>query len=319
MFWRRFSPKPAAASSLPSSAPLQSRFDAERPLAFMHLPKTAGITLTEALQAAFPAASTVRGLDRALFGVFSAFDTMSPGERAAIYLSPEQFPADAQLIMGHISYSTLRAAYPQAQLITVLRDPLTRLLSHWLYWRQHTDAMLEPVGTWAEMVRKSRLPLSLFLADPVLAPQTDNMMLRMLLWPDARLPPDRFIDPADDDRLYAEAITRLRDVAFLDVIENPDFRSNLDNWFGHPLTQSRLNETQHVPPDFRSPLHRELTGEAFTLLRARTRLDDRLWQAVASSVMPGQNLDDLRTQSRLLHMARYGALMAAETKTKAAA
>ncbi|GAB0120284.1 hypothetical protein Acid7E03_43560 [Acidisoma sp. 7E03] len=285
----------------------------------MHVPKTAGITLTEALQAAVPEARTVRGLDRALFGVFSAFDTMSPAERDAIYASPERFPPDAQLIMGHISRSTLRAAYPAAQLITVLRDPLTRLLSHWLYWRQHTDAMLEPVGGWAEMVRKSRLPLASFLADPVLAPQTDNMTLRLLLWPDPRLAPDRFIDPADDEALFTDAVACLRDFAFLDVIENPAFRSRLDAWFGRPLSHGRLNETQHVPADFRSPLHREFTAETFGLLAARTRLDDRLWQAIARAVMPGRDLDDLRTKSRLLHMARYGALMAPEVRTSAAA
>jgi len=278
----------------------------------MHIPKTSGTALMTTLAGALAPSAVVTGFDLCLFGSFRGFHTIDAGEQLRIYHSASSLPAADKLISGHFAFSTLRQAYPGAQIITVLRDPLSRLLSHWMFWRQNTDAMLSSWGSWSDMVRSSRQPLARFLNLPALACQIDNLILRMLLWPHALIREDQFIEPIHDERLLLDASARLRELAFLDVIENVNFPRNLEHWMGHALLHGHDNETRFIPQQYRSPLHREITPEAFELLHLRSRLDLRLWQMVVNERLPGCDVAALRERTTLAAMARYGALMAAE-------
>ncbi len=312
MFWSRrkiISERAVPEAALPSER--GARFDPSRPLAFMHIPKTAGSSLIRALARSVPDSNPVTGLDRSLYGLFDDFGTLGPAQSAAICHSTDSFPRDARLIMGHFAYSTLRGAYPDAQIITVLRDPTSRLLSHWLFWRQHTDDMLEADGGWADFVRYSREPLADFLNQPRIAPQIDNAALRMILWQHPLIGPDRFIDPAHDELLLREAAARLETFAFIDVIENKSFIPNLQGWLDRPLPYEHVNETSYVPPEYRVPLHRELTDTAYDLISARSRLDLQLWRTIAEQRMKGRDAAALQQRIVLTNIARYGALMSA--------
>jgi len=281
------------------------------PLVFMHIPKTAGTSLVHALRAAVQPRREVGGHDRCLFGPFTGFNTMDPQERAGIYERLEDMPADGDMVAGHISLSTLRAVYPAGRMMTVLRDPMSRLLSHWLFWRQQSDEALRPVGGWADYVRKSREPLADFLGDPSIAFQTDNLALRMLLWPHRLIAADAFIDPADDEALVWEATKRLHAFDFVDIVESGDLQANLAAWLGRDLPVARLNETSAVPPAFRTPLHREFTAAAHEALVARSRLDLRLWMSVAAMRLNGADAAALRERVILSNVARYSTIMAA--------
>ena len=293
--------------SLSESEPL--RLDRSRPLTFMHVPKTSGTALLRGLAATLQPSAIVNGFDHCLFGSFQEFDTIDASLRENIYASPAALPAGAELIAGHIAWSTLRQACPRGQTLTVLREPFSRLLSHWMYWRQHTDSALAPWGKWAEYVRHARKPLAVFLREPLLACQTDNLTLRMLLWPHPMVPVDRFIDPADDQRLVVAAMARLRGFNFVDIVENDKFVSNLQRWFGRAIVYDRGNETGAVPAEFRAPLHQELTAEAYELLEARSRLDYRLWAEIAADRVSGCDPARLRERALMANIARYGLLM----------
>ena len=67
-------------------------YDNRRPVVFMHIPKTAGTTFGQMLQSVLVADNVLRGFDRALFGGFTAFATMSQAERANIYLDRRWYP-----------------------------------------------------------------------------------------------------------------------------------------------------------------------------------------------------------------------------------
>jgi len=255
----------------------------------------------------------VQGFDHCLFGPFRGFDTFDATERQRIYDGPASFPADSKLIAGHFAFSTLRQAYPRAQIFTVLRDPISRLLSHWMFWRQQTDAMLMPLGSWADFVRHSRKPLASFLNLPALAFQLDNLTLRMLLWPHPLIKDDQFIDPANDQRLISDAARRLRELDFVDVIENPGFLQNLEDWMGHSLRYDHDNETRGIPIQFRNPLHLELTPEAYQRLILRSRLDLQLWQRIVNQRLPACDAAALRERTTLRAVARYGPLMDANS------
>ena len=274
----------------------------------MHIPKTSGSALVAGLRSAMQPASAVSGMDASVFGAFQDFDTLD-ASRGPIYHSAAELPKDAGFVAGHMALSTLQQAYPSARRLTLLREPVARLLSHWLYWRQHTEADLDGWGKWADRVMLARSPLEVFLRDATLACQTDNMMLRMMLWPHPQIRGDRFIDPADDEKLVREALARLDAFDFVDIVENHLLRNRLRRWLGRPVCHDRQNETTGIPEQWRSPLHCQLTPEAHALLDARSRLDLMLWREVAARCMPGCDAGQLRERTLLTTIARYGALM----------
>jgi hypothetical protein len=100
------------------------------PLVFMHIPKTAGTALVHALRAAVRPQREINGSDTCLSGTFTGYETMDERESARTYRTIADVPTDADMVSGHMAFSTLRQVYPAARMMTVLRDPLSRLLSH---------------------------------------------------------------------------------------------------------------------------------------------------------------------------------------------
>jgi hypothetical protein len=304
------------ATTLQVPAPVKDKsdpgpsFDAARPLAFMHIPKTSGVALMSALEGALSPGTVTKGFDLCLFGSFRDFETMDPFEQRRIHASPASLPPESTLIAGHFSFSTIRQAFPHAQMTTILREPSSRLLSHWLFWRQQSDLALTRLGRWADFVRHSREPLARFLAQPAIACQTDNLALRMLLWPHPLIHEDRFIEPIQDEPLFMEAEARLRMFDFVDILENEKLSQRLEHWLGRALHYERVNETIAIPAEYRSPLNLEFTSHAHELLTARSRLDLRLWASVVKQRLPDCEITTLRERTILSNVARYGVLMA---------
>lgn len=302
-------------NSIPGSAP-NSRYalegqprEATRPLAMMHIPKTAGTSVMHDISRFIKPKQDIRGFDRTLFGGFSNFASMDEHVSKIIYRETSDLPADAMLIMGHFSYHTLKNRYPAAQLMTFLREPLVRLLSHWIFWRSHLDEDIASLGGWADSVKLSRQSLKAFLLNPEIACQTDNIATRMLLWPDGDISPNQFIGDESDRAVLEFAFERLNSFAYSDVIENPIFGTRLNSWLQSDVGQSRLNETNKVPADLRLRLERELDAETLELLQQRSRLDLRLWSALAQHRMPDQDIKALRFQTVLGGVARYSRLL----------
>jgi hypothetical protein len=188
--------------------------------------KTSGMALLNGLQAAILPNRAFRGFDAFFFGRFGEFETISEEFRQQICLDHSDLPG-SDFVSGHIAFSTLFQRYGTANLLTILREPTSRILSHWLYWRAYTDEQLAPWGKYAEYVKQARGPLVNFLECKEIAAQTDNVSVRMLLWPHRLIPPDGFINPRNDDTLIREAIGRLKHFAFVDIIENPEMPMNL--------------------------------------------------------------------------------------------
>jgi hypothetical protein len=280
----------------------------------MHIPKAFGSSLILALSQAISREVPVACFDHVLFGGFTAFDTFSARERERIIDDPAAMPLEADFVAGHFAYTTLRQAYPQAQLVTVLREPMTRLMSLWMFWRKSTMADLSGLGLWADYVRRARQPLGSFLADPQIAAQTDNMTLRQLLWPHPRIPCSGFIPTSEDKYLLRLARHRLADFAFAGVAELPNLPQSIANFLDRPFTCPRLNETNDIPPELRTPFASELDSTTLDLLATRSRLDLALWAAAAG--LPAQALAKIRQQTILQHVARYSALMGTYTNLR---
>lgn len=96
-------------------------------IVFIHLPKTGGMSLHGAVAGALPEAATLRIGDEP--------------ERLAFLATPRDSVATRQFISGHLSFEDATAqARPDARFVTLLRDPVARLLSAFNYmasWSAH--------------------------------------------------------------------------------------------------------------------------------------------------------------------------------------
>lgn len=275
------------------------------PLVFNHIPKTAGTSLTAALHTALQPAVFAQGMDQSLAGGYDQFDEFNQSAREMMFLAPEEIPADATLVAGHIGPATTMARFPEADHITFLRNPASRILSQWMHSRSLTEFDIRHWGPGAEAFRVGWLPLKDYLRHPLVATNTDNTIARFLAWPHPLLPPNDFIGADDDDEIAATAIARIDAMAHVDLVENPDFISALGTWLGFETPQTRLNERAYVPKRMRPDFAAELDAETRSLIEERTRIDVRVWKHVAARVLPGTDLDAVLTDSFDRAIARY--------------
>jgi hypothetical protein len=283
------------------------------PIAFMHIPKTCGTALTSSLrQSLLPSAALLNCFDHSLFGTFDDFASFDENLRRQIYGPQNMLPGQAEFVAGHMAFSTLRAAYPDAAFVTVLREPHCRLLSLWLFWRRHTDADLQAWARWADRVKISRQPLAAFLSDPTLACQTDNVALRMLLWPNPLIRGDRFIDEADDPTLLRAAIARLAEFSFAGIVEDENLAARLRHWLNRPFELTRENQATSYDGLLRTRLIDEVNPLAHGLLGHRSRLDSQLWMLTGKRHLPEADMSTLREFTILANFMRHGALLAGQ-------
>jgi hypothetical protein len=293
------------------------------PLGFVHIPKAGGTGMVGQIDTLLRPRRLVYGLDRSQFGSFTDFEGMPPAMRSGIILDRADLPPEIDCLVGHVAPSTILTYAPDSRLMTCLRIPQTRLLSHYTYWRSYDDAQLATFGGWGKMIATSQRDLASFLSEPAIACQTDNLITRMLLWPRADIPADNFIDPSHDEIILGAAHAMIDRFAHIDVMENAGFDNNLEAWLNatyglsiwerlrRAMTRaqpSRTNQARKpfVRPD--TPLATQLEGPAGSLLATRSRLDVILWSRVAQTVMPRLDHNGLITADLDRAITRYDRL-----------
>ena len=194
-----------------------------------------------------------------------------------VYLEPVKLPADADFVAGHFSLSTIRARYPSATVLTILREPRSRLLSHWVFWRSEAEMSQPELGSWGEYLKASHRRFADFLTERKIAGQIDNVATRLLLGPHPLIPTSDFIKYHDDAALIADAQAELASLSFVNVIENPRLSDELARWLNRPFQLARVKETKPVPRRCQLSLEHELTPAALDAWEARSRLDWTLW------------------------------------------
>ena len=282
------------------------------PLVFSHIPKTAGTSLGAALdQVLKPKVAVHGGIDTALFGGYDDLEGISPIFRAGIYLSPEDLPADAELVTAHVAPGTTTVRYPGADHISVLRVPQVRFLSQWLHSRSLTEFTLRRWGPSGDAFRAGRLPVRGYLEHAKVAPSVDNTFTRFLAWPHPALSRTEFIAESDDDALVEAAIARLDSFAHVNLVENPSFMADISGWLGAELPTVQLNERTFVLPSMRADLRAELDPGTRELLDHRRRLDVRLWNHVAERVLPDTDHDVVLEKAFEKAVKRYNEVLQA--------
>jgi hypothetical protein len=286
--------------------------DPGRATVFMHVPKACGTAVRRGLLEALAPRRELLVHDRVMFGSFNDFESFEAETRRSICLNPASLDANADFVTGHISFSTLAARYPDAQFLTAFREPFSRIISHWLFWQNFSGERLSAYGEYASCLLQSRAPLADFLSCRDVASQTDNVHLRMLLWPHRLVPEGDFIDPCFDNQLLQEASDRLQKFAFVDVVENPRFSTNLEYWLGRPFPYRWTNETPPPPSTEKSSFPIQLNSESFDLLETRCRLDLKLWLLLARKSVKGIDPMTLRARTLMLNVARHARWVATD-------
>ncbi len=146
-----------------NTSPPQSQAAPDSRLIFLHVPKSAGTTLWLILRRQYSPRAVLRVDDPALIAA----------------LTQEQWD-EARVLLGHFPYGIPVRWPPPTATITVLRDPLERLLSHYGHAARTPDHLL---------VRKALAETGggLTLEDYLDAgiPSLDNEQTRMLAGPEA--------------------------------------------------------------------------------------------------------------------------------------
>ncbi len=249
-------------------------------IGFLHLPKAAGTSLTNALRVAvsdpLPFAPV---MDRTLFGSFDRFDEMSERIRRMIYLGDGSDLALHTLIAGHLSRTTLCTTLAPSQVFTVLREPRVRLLSQYFFWQSLPQTERDAYLPWDTFDRAAQMELPEFLTTASFAAVTDNLLTRMLLVPNSHILPDRFL--ADVGYLSRRRVQRRASMLLADLgcavpLEIGDrLVPILSAWCGRPIELQHLNRTERsadTRPD------EWLTSEVETMLAARTSIDRTLYR-----------------------------------------
>jgi hypothetical protein len=259
-------------------------------IGYLHVPKAAGTSISEALVRAASAAVRDDGrpvticpavTDRALFGTFDDFESFAPHQRSMTFLGPIEQLAEFDVVKGHFDIRSLRSGRGDDDIAMLLREPRARLLSLYTFWRSWTETEHAGWGTYDASRHAVRLGWVDFIHDTSIAPQIDNVAARLVLGPHPLVPLDEFIPEAHVPEVTDLALEALDGFGFVDVIENaPACWRRLGDWAGLHLEVVPRNET---PTE-------DLGGDvwlgacepaALEALDRVTAIDRQLWAAAA--------------------------------------
>jgi hypothetical protein len=243
------------------------------PCGFLHIPKTAGMSVRAALCEAYPSdcVGSFR-YDERLFGAFDRFDTFAPWLRAETLLPSDPAPeTDGQLLQfGHLSLQGMTRLMPADRTFTVLREPRARVLSHHLYWSLRADEINDAFGEY-QVQRHAAAGLRGFLEEPRAAHQHDNLICRMLVHDPALIPADGPIAVANHGEVARAAFAALGRLGLVTFVEDESMWQRLSDFVGAPMTAVRVNETTSTGrPSFAGP---QLDSDTLALLDERTAAD----------------------------------------------
>ena len=210
-------------------------------LAYLHLPKAAGTSIRAALSSYYDADDTVPwSFDRHMFGDFDRLDIV---DRPVFLGDPTEFRR-YRYMEGHWSLPTILAGFDPEDVACILREPRSRYLSQYTFWRSWGDdqhAVWDPF----DASLYSRRTLGEYASSAEIACISDNLATRLILGPHSLIPTDGPIRPEHIDTVARHACTQLDRIGFVDVIERGEGTYvALEEWFGSPLSRERLNETQ---------------------------------------------------------------------------
>lgn len=247
-------------------------------IVFVHLPKCGGTATTNALRRALKPRSEYFGHSISTFGHFEAFETCSDACLKTIVREASDLPPGADFVCGHLQYQFTRQAYPDHRFLLLMREPRSRLVSHWLYWRSNSDEVLAPWGEWGEWVKSARQDFAEFLSDPRGFSQTDNVAARMLLQPHPTIREGELIPRSGFADLESSIGEILDAIDSLGFTEDPELQQRLEQFIGQTLEYKRENVTFVRTDDLDLDVRKQVELVDPALIDRMTFLDGFVWR-----------------------------------------
>ena len=262
-----------------------------RRLGYLHVPKTAGTSVTSAIQDAVadvagrsddpagtaPASIAPFVMDTSLFGEFTDFDRMPTGH--GVFRGDPAELATYDAVLGHFAVSTLLAGREPGDLVALFREPRARLLSLYTYWRSWTEDRHASWDPYEASRVATRLDWPAFLSEPAVAAQVDNAATRLLLTPHPLIPGDGFITSDHVPKLLDDARAALDRLGHADVIERGEACwTDLSSWLGADV---HVGHERTTGDDGRLDPTTHFTAHSDDVLAARTVLDAEVWRHAA--------------------------------------
>lgn len=280
---------------------------------YLHVPKAAGSSVTDAIRRAISKVDEEEGttpnlcplqFDATLFGDFDVSVLPEPF-RSLVLVGPVDELASYDVVIGHFSAPALSAGREPGDLVTLLREPRSKLLSLYTFWRSWSPAEHDAWEPYEASQHAVSQDWSQFLDDPVIASQTDNVAARMLLGDHPLIPIDGFIDESNVDAVARDAVATLNEFGHADVIENDsDCWARLGHWTGLDLDIQRRNTTE-VNQGPSADWTRAWDGPAWMAFHRRTRIDLQLWVAAAGRHASASELDRLGERAGSIATKRF--------------
>ncbi len=255
-------------------------FGDTRRLGVLHIPKSAGSSVSAALGSSLADRSwSPYDLDPQLFGPLR--DEPVPSRDAGRVLPDPARLRDYDAASGHFALSTMLIAFDPADIVMLLREPRTRLLSNYEFWRGLPADRRDADSTWSVTAYARELDFDEWLLDPRSAYQTDNVVLRTLLDGDPAIPDDDFLDPGDLAALTSRAVRRAASLGWVDVVERgPAMWDGLADRIDRPLQRPLMNATERRA-DLPTNVSAIFSDSAVDALHHRTVADRAIWSATA--------------------------------------
>lgn len=156
-------------------------FRPDYPLIFLHLPKTAGTTLNGILARQYAGQTAYAIKSDRLEANIESFKTQAADARHRI-----------RLLLGHQAFGLHGYLAPGARYITVIREPVARVISHYHYVRSHRHPK------FIEAIESERLDLHKYVTSTI-SGELENGQTRWI----AGILDDRELTSADYDRAIA--------------------------------------------------------------------------------------------------------------------
>ncbi|MBB4954221.1 hypothetical protein H4S14_002415 [Agrobacterium vitis] len=246
--------------------------DQQRPrIVFLHLPKTAGTTVHDIL-----------------IQQFSAEEICPERHDKIERFSPEKIES-FKLFSMHGYFNTILCIPEPKKIVTIFREPIERLLSHYQYWCSHTVEYLEKTNqNWLSTVKKS--DFKAYLKNTQFT-ESENPIYRSLYNVMTRqmchFELNKNGQPwRDDQEILDAALENLEKMDAFGIMEFlPESIDLMCRTLDIPPPQkiAALNNTrenhQKSPDIFEPPPPLTIDDEVEELLRHRTRLDTILYEA----------------------------------------
>ena len=242
---------------------------------FLHFERTGGTSLAAALTDKFHPLQ--------IGGTHGIDDSLHPN--APPGAAPADLISDCKLVWGHYDLPALHRLGEGRRLITILREPVARILSLYYFWRSIHPAQLADMSD-SRVVRAQQLDLLGFLQSDhqPIRDSIDNVYVRRLtgLYGGATTHDPLERDPENAMNRARESLDRF---AFIGISENmADTFLGIEAVLGIKLGESRrLNDiaaNSINEPSLYRPVEREVvTPEITAALLHYTRLDRIIYEA----------------------------------------